>query len=304
MKQNIKTLLSIIAIVAISSTLIYSSSTPLHNDPDTELLENLKIQQSPHFHPTPTSANFAKEEVPLDILDVKERFDREMISNTNLHGSTILIIKRAERYFPVIEPILKQHGIPDDFKYLCVIESSLSNAVSSAGASGFWQFMKGTAKDYGLVVDDTVDERYDLEKATHKACEYFKDAKAKFGSWTLVAAAYNRGMAGITRAMDAQQVDNYYDLFLNQETSRYVFRILALKEIMSNTDKYGFTIPYSSKYQPVKLKQIEVDYPIDDLAYWAKQQGINYKLLKLYNPWLVNTSFKPNGKTYQINIPV
>lgn len=304
MKKNTKTILSIAAIVAISSVMIYSSSPNTDNDPQSNLLENLKLQTSPHYFALPTSANFANEPVPLDILDVKERFDREMISNTNLHGSTILNIKRAQRYFPIIEPILKENGIPDDFKYLCVIESNLSNAVSPAGASGFWQFMKGTAGDYGLVVDETIDERYDLEKATQKACEYFNDAKARFGSWTLVAAAYNRGMAGVTRAMDAQQVNNYYDLFLNQETSRYVFRILALKEIMQNTDKYGFTIPYNAKYQPIDFKYIPVNYDIDDLAYWAKQQGINYKLLKLYNPWLVNTSFKPKGKTYKIAIPV
>lgn len=306
MNKTIRTVLSIVAVVAISSTFIYSTSnvnSKDQNDPELKILEELKIQQSPHYFPTPSSANFAGEKTPLEILDVKERFDREIISNTNLHGSTILTLKRAQRYFPVIEPILKKHGIPDDFKYLCVIESSLSNAVSPAGASGFWQFMKGTGKDYGLIIDESVDQRYDLELATNKACEYFKDAKDRFGSWTLVAAAYNRGMAGIQRALDAQYVDNYYDLFLNQETSRYVFRILALKEIMSNTDKYGYTIPYNGKYHPVETKKVSVDYDIEDLAKWAKDQGINYKLLKLYNPWLVNTSLKVKGNTYQIEIP-
>ncbi|MHC5202543.1 lytic transglycosylase domain-containing protein [Myroides sp. LJL119] len=309
MNKTIRTALATFAVVAISSTFIYSTTSGTsaqnnaQNDPEIKMLEQLKIQQSPHFFPTPLTADFAGEKVPLDILDVKERFDREIISNTNLHGSTILTLKRAQRYFPVIEPILKKHGIPDDFKYLCVIESSLSNAVSPAGASGFWQFMKGTAKDYGLLVDESIDQRYDLELATNKACEYFKDAKDRFGSWTLVAAAYNRGMAGIQRALDTQYVDNYYDLFLNQETSRYVFRILALKEIMNNTDKYGFTIPYNAKYHPVQTNKITVDYDIDDLAKWAKDQGINYKLLKLYNPWLVNTSLKVKGKSYQIEIP-
>lgn len=296
MKKTIRTAISIIAVIAISSTLIFSSSINENTYSDTP-------KESPHFFEIPSQANFAGEKMPLHLLDVKERFDREMIVNTNLHGTTILTLKRAERFFPVIEPILKKNGIPDDFKYLCVIESTLSNAVSPAGASGFWQFMKGTAKDYGLVVDETIDERYDLVKATEKACQYFKDAKEKFGSWTLVAASYNRGMAGITRALDSQYVNDYYDLFLNQETSRYVFRIVALKEIMSNTDKYGFTIPKKEKYAPVKTKKVMVNYDIDDLALFAKDQGINYKLLKLYNPWLVNTNLKTKGKTYYIDIP-
>lgn len=296
MKKTIRTAISIIAVIAISSTLIFSSSINENTYSDTP-------KESTHFFEIPSQANFAGEKMPLHLLDVKERFDREMIVNTNLHGTTILTLKRAERFFPVIEPILKKNGIPDDFKYLCVIESTLSNAVSPAGASGFWQFMKGTAKDYGLVVDETIDERYDLVKATEKACQYFKDAKEKFGSWTLVAASYNRGMAGITRALDSQYVNDYYDLFLNQETSRYVFRIVALKEIMSNTDKYGFTIPKKEKYAPVKTKKVMVNYDIDDLALFAKDQGINYKLLKLYNPWLVNTNLKTKGKTYYIDIP-
>lgn len=299
MKKKLKPLLSIIGVMLVSSVFIYSTSTThqKNNEPEVPTLA------SPHFFPTPKKASFAGEKAPLHILDVKERFDREMITNTNLHGSTILTLKRAERFFPIIEPILKENGIPDDFKYLCVIESTLSNAVSSAGASGFWQFMKGTAKDYNLIIDEFIDERYNLEKATYAACQYLKDAKEKFGNWTLVAAAYNRGMAGVTRALDAQYVDNYYDLFLNQETSRYVFRILALKEIMTNTETYGFTIPLQERYHPVATKKIAINSDIDDLALFAKEQGINYKLLKLYNPWLINTSFKPKGKTYYIEIP-
>ncbi len=297
MKRNLKTILSIGGIILIASTLIFSVST---NDNQTEKT----IENKDHFFPLPSNVNFAGEKTPVHILDVKERLDRELIVNTNLHSSTILVIKRAERYFPVIEPILKKNGIPDDFKYLCVIESSLSNAVSSAGASGFWQFMKGTAKDYNLTVNDYVDERYDLEKATEKACEYFKNAYDRFNNWTLVAAAFNRGTAGITRAIDSQYVNNYYDLFLNQETSRYVFRILALKEIMNNANKYGFDIPVYEKYNPVKTKKIMVDYDIEDLALFAKEQGINYKLLKLYNPWLINTKLKTENKVYYIKIPI
>lgn len=297
MKNNLKTILSTGGIILIASTFIFSTST------DTNQTEKA-TENKEHVFPLPSNVSFAGEKTPVHIFDVKERLDRELIVNTNLHSSTILIIKRAERYFPVIEPILKKNGIPDDFKYLCVIESSLSNAVSSAGATGFWQFMKGTAKDYNLTINDYVDERYDLEKATEKACEYFKKAYERFNNWTLVAAAFNRGTAGITRAIDSQYVDNYYDLFLNQETSRYIFRILALKEIMNHPEKYGFDIPVYEKYGPVKTKKIMVDYDIEDLAVFAKEQGINYKLLKLYNPWLINTKLKPDSKLYYITIPL
>ena len=247
---------------------------------------------------------FCGERVPVEIIDVKERLDREMVVNVNLHSATTLIIKRANRYFGDIEPILKKNGIPDDFKYLCVIESALTNATSSAGAKGFWQFMPETAKEYNLEVSSTVDERYDVLKATEAACTYLKRAYAKFGNWTLVAAAYNRGMAGIERQQVAQGVTDYYDLYLNEETSRYVFRILALKEIMKNSDKYGFVFSKDELYKPVKTKSVTVSANIDDLQKWALDQGINYKLLKLYNPWLIDTSLiVQSNKTYNIQIP-
>lgn len=252
----------------------------------------------------PNTLNFADEKVPLHIVDVRERLDREMVVNVNLHASTIISIKRAHRYFPIIEPILKKNGVPDDFKYLAVIESTLSNATSSAGARGFWQFMNGTAKDFNMEVTDYVDERYNLEIATQKACDYFIKAKQRFGSWTLAAASYNRGMAGVSKQLDLQMVDNYYDLFIAEETSRYVFRILALKEIMQNAEKYGFVLPENTLYQPIKTKKIAVDYNIDNLYQFAKDQGINYKILKLHNPWLRNTELKvTEGKTYYIEIP-
>jgi len=250
------------------------------------------------------NADFCGERVPLEIVDVKERFDREMVVNVNLHSATSLIIKRANRYFSDIEPILKRNGIPNDFKYLCVIESALTNATSSAGAKGFWQFMPETAKEYNLEVSSTVDERYDVIKATEAACVYLKRAHAKFGNWTLVAAAYNRGMAGVERQQIAQGVTDYYDLFLNEETSRYVFRILALKEIMTNADKYGYVFSKDELYYPIKTKTIQVNTNINDLQKWALEQGINFKILKLHNPWLIDTSLivQPN-KTYNIQIP-
>lgn len=297
MKKNLKNALYTTAVVGVASTFIFAASHGTN--------ESQAEQKDPaeHHVSLPLTANFAGESTPLHLIDVKERFDREMIINANLHSSTTLVIKRAERYFPIIEPILKKNNIPDDFKYLCVIESTLSNVVSSAGATGFWQFMKGTAGEYNLTVDESVDERYHLEKATEAACKYFNDAKNRFGSWTMVAAAYNRGMAGMTKAMNAQYVDNYYDLFLNQETSRYVFRILAMKEIMTHPERYGYNIPKADKYPPIPMRSITVSNDIEDLPMFAQEQGSNYKILKLYNPWLVNTSLKTKGKIYTIELP-
>lgn len=253
----------------------------------------------------PVKLDFAGEETPLKISDVKERFDRELLVNVNLHASTILAIKRANRAFPVIEPILKKNGIPDDFKYLAVIESGLVNAVSPAGARGIWQFMPETAKERGMEVTENVDQRYDLEKSTEAACSYFLSAKGKFGSWTLAAASYNGGMSGINKQIGIQKVSDYYDLLLTEETSRYVFRILALKEIMENPVKYGFVIASENLYQTLPTRKIKIDSSITDLADFAKSQGINYKILKIHNPWLRETKLiNDTGKKYQIEIPL
>jgi hypothetical protein len=252
----------------------------------------------------PTTADFAGETTPLQITDVKERLDRELLINANLHATTVLIIKRANRVFPVIEPILQKYNVPDDFKYLAVIESGLTNAVSSAGAKGVWQFMPDTAKEKGMEVNDIVDERYHLEKATEAACKYLLSAKEKFGSWTLAAASYNGGMTGVGKKIEEQQVSNYYDLALTEETSRYVFRILALKEIMRNPAKYGFSIFNSDLYSQIPSKKIEIDSSINDLADFAKTQGINYKILKIHNPWLRDKKLlNPTKKKYEIEIP-
>lgn len=253
----------------------------------------------------PEKLDFAGEETPLKLSDVKERLDRELLININSHASTILDIKRANRAFPIIEPILKKNGVPDDFKYLAVIESGLVNAVSPAGARGVWQFMPETAREKGMEVTDNVDERYHLEKSTEAACSYFLKAKAKFGSWTVTAASYNGGMTGVQKQIDIQKVTNYYDLLLTEETSRYVFRILALKEIMKNPVKYGFTILPGDMYEILPTRKIEIDSSITDLANFAKGQGINYKILKLHNPWLrENKLTNDTGKKYQIEIPL
>ena len=248
--------------------------------------------------------NFSGEEVPTFMADVQERLDKEMITNMNYHTNTTLVIKRANKVFPIIEPILAKYGVPDDFKYLAVIESSLVNAVSPAGARGVWQFMPATAKEKGMEVSDEVDERYHLEKSTEAACKYLLVAKEKFGSWTLAAASYNGGMNGISKKMEEQQVDNYYDLLLTEETSRYVFRILALKEIMKNSDKYGFRIPNEALYYAIPTKKIVIDSSITDLAKFAKTQGVNYKILKIHNPWLRDKKLTNNSrKKYEIEIP-
>jgi hypothetical protein len=253
----------------------------------------------------PIAVDFAGEKTPLNIPDVNERFDRELLVNANLHASTTLILKRANRAFPVIEPILKKNGVPDDFKYLAVIESALINAVSGSGAKGVWQFMPETAKEKGMEVNDCVDERYHLEKSTEAACKYLLVAKEKFGSWTLAAASYNVGMMGVNKQIEIQKVTNYYDLLLNDETSRYVFRILALKEIMKSPEKFGFDIPKQELYELFPTRKIEIDSTVNNLADLAISQGINYKILKIYNPWLRDFKLEnKNRKKYTLEIPL
>jgi membrane-bound lytic murein transglycosylase D len=252
----------------------------------------------------PAEIDFAGEKAPLHIADVRERFDRELLVNANLHATTQLIIKRANRAFPVIEPILKKYGVPDDFKYLAVIESGLVNVVSPAGARGVWQFMPETGKQFGLEINDVVDERYHLEKSTEAACKYLLNAKQKFGSWTLAAASYNGGIAGVNRQIDFQGVTNYYDLLLTEETARYVFRILALKEIMQKPVQYNFNLQPGDLYPVIAAKQVEVAASVPDLAVFAKEQGINYKILKIHNPWLRDRMLTvAPGKTYKLEIP-
>jgi membrane-bound lytic murein transglycosylase D len=282
-------------VVFVSGAFVYSVSTENKN----------KVTKEGTSQFFPTSIDFAGEATPLQIADVRERLDRELLINANLDATTLLIIKRANRVFPIIEPILAKYGVPDDFKYLAVIESGLVNAVSPAGARGIWQFMPETAKEKGMEVNEVVDERYHLEKSTEAACKYLLEAKAKFGSWTLAAASYNGGMAGVNKQIAMQQVETYYDLLLNDETSRYVFRILALKEIMKNPVKFGFNVEINEMYVNLPSKVITVDSSIPDLASFAKSQGINYKILKIHNPWLRDKKLINQGKKrYEIQIPL
>lgn len=293
--KNIRKSMLLIGIVLISALFIFASKF--------ELPSNWIARFNPNYFPT--KIDFAGEAVPLQIADVQERLDRELLVNKHLNASTLLILKRARRAFAVIEPILKKNGIPADFKYVAVIESGLVNVVSPAGAKGIWQFMPDTAKEIGLEVNENIDERYHLEKATEAACVYFLKAKEKFGNWTLVAAAYNAGGTGVKKQMDTQRVTNYYDLLLNDETSRYVFRILALKQIMEHPEQYGFPITEEEQYRIVATKKIVIDSSVTDLASLAIQQGINYKILKIHNPWLRTTKMlNPTNKKYQLEIPL
>lgn len=252
----------------------------------------------------PATASFAGEEVPLDLFYVREAFEREIFANSFLHSTTMMIFKRAHRWFPVIEPILKENGIPDDFKFLAVAESNLVNVTSAAGAEGYWQFVKPTGQKYGLEINEKVDERYHMEKATRAACRFLREARDRFGSWTMAAASYNRGIEGIQRASDNQKAGNYYDLYLNDETSRYVFRILAIKDIYSHPVKYGFYLRERDFYPPIPTRSVTVDSAIADLPAFARLQSANYRILRELNPWIRNYSLpNPAKKAYTFLFP-
>jgi peptidoglycan lytic transglycosylase D len=252
----------------------------------------------------PMDLSFAGERVPIENFEVYERIDREFLVNTYFHSYTILSIKRAERWFPVVEPILKEYNVPDDFKYISIIESGLANVVSPVGATGFWQLTEESAKKYGLEVNSQVDERYYVEKSTEAACKYILDAHNEFKTWTMAAAAYNFGTNGIENQIAKQKATNYYNLVFGDETSRYVARIIAAKEILSNPKKYGFDIKSEDLYQPLLTISMQINYSIPNLADFAIRNGFNYKILKMYNPWLRDTTLTvKNNKTYVIKLP-
>lgn len=299
--KNILLIFLTILVLLNSAAIGYYIYEDRHDQPENDL---------PVFHVMKTSDvdfpdkfSLAGERVPLERVDVTEAFKKELIVNTYLHSHTIQVLKHAPRYFHTIEPILKEEGVPDDFKYLAVIESSLNPlAVSYAGAVGIWQLMSGTAKELGLEVSNDVDERYHLEKATRAACAYLKKAYQKFGSWTLAAASYNGGMNMLSKQLDRQKETNFYDLLLGEETGRYVYRLLALKQIMEEPHLYDFYVEQLYPVEPVTL--VKVTQSIKDLAVFAKEHGISYKTLKRFNPWLRQTSLKVGKhKTYYIAIP-
>ena len=306
----IKNILMLLGVVFVASSLIFAvqgsdvlpqSGTDMVND---SIQKNVAKEYRISSIDIPEDLNFAGETVPQSDPEILERVDREFLVNTYWQSNALLLMKRANKYFPIIEPILAQNGIPDDFKYLAVAESGLTNVVSPAGATGFWQIMRETGREYGLEVNSNVDERYHLEKSTEVACEYLKKWKERYGSWALTAAAYNAGPGAISKYMGIQQVDTYWDLLLGDETGRYVFRIMAIKEILSNPEKYGFHIDEKDMYASVPTFTVEIDKPVNDFADFAKEYEISYKILKRHNPWLrephLNNS---SGKKYAIEIP-
>ena len=253
----------------------------------------------------PNDLKFADELVPNTSLDVWERLDKELLKNIYWQSNTLLYFKRANKYFPIIEEILAKNNIPDDFKYLALIESGFEYAISPSGAAGFWQIMRVTAREYGLEVNYAIDERYNLRKSTEAACSYLRKAYDEFGSWTMAAASYNMGINGVRRKIEKQETNNYFNLHLNDETSRYVFRIIVIKEIMENPRKYGFVFRDNDLYTHPQVKQIRVDSTIDNLYSFAKDHNINYKILKKYNPWLrISKLPDESRRVYYIDIPI
>jgi len=252
----------------------------------------------------PDELYFADVRTPLELFYTRESLERELIVNTYWHSSTLLLLKRANRWFPIIEPILAAHQIPDDFKYLAMIESSLTNARSPAGAVGFWQFLEGTAKDYGLEVSKDVDERYHLEIATAAACRYLLKSYERYNDWALVAAAYNAGNRRISNFMEDQMADSYFDLLMAEETERYLFRILAVKLIHQDPERFGFYPELEKLYPSLAFKPLLITQSVDNWAEFCQAHGISYKLLKMYNPWLRSNQLKvKRGKEYVIKMP-
>jgi len=289
---------SLIAICVISIGL-FINSAPKKISPEVATAEyNVPVE-------VPESMEFAGEKIPLVNFDVRESLDRELLVNTYFQSQTIMYLKKSKRYFNLIEPILKKNNIPDDFKYLALAESGFQEKITSpAGATGLWQLMKKAALENGLEVNMEVDERYHMEKSTEAACRYLNNSYRQYGNWISVAASYNAGISGIKRQTELQDSKNYFDLLLNDETARYVYRILALKLIMENPEKYGFKVTEEEKYPILAVKEVELKGSVLNFAAYAHDHGINYKILKYFNPWLRQSYLKnPSKKSYLIRIP-
>ena len=295
--QRILSLLSI----SIITIIFYNAILKTAPNPELQTHKGYKIKALK----IPKGLNLAGERVPVEINDVKERMERELLVNTYWQSNGILLLKRANRYFSILEPLLAKYNLPDDFKFLALAESGFTDETSSAGAAGIWHFMRTTGKEYGLEINENVDERYNIEKSTKVAAEYLIKAKEKLGSWTLAAASYNAGNQGVFRRLKAQEVSTYYDVKLPDETERYIFRILALKEIITNPKKYGFVFDKEDLYTVKETRSVKVDTAISNLTLFAKKFGMNYKELKIHNPWL--REHKLNNKSrklYEIKIPL
>lgn len=288
---------SLILLAFIIEGLSYSSNISPENS---GFHESFKV----YSVPLPDTMSFCGEKVPMNHLGVREALEQEFLINTYWQSQGVLMLKRAHRYFPIIQDVLRKNSIPDDFKYVALAESAFSYKVSPVGAVGFWQMMKSTAEAYGLEINKEVDERYNLERSTQAACKYFKEAYAQFHNWTLAAASYNMGMAGLSKELEKEKEADYYDLSLNLETSRYVYRILALKEFLRVPEVYGYCLKKSDLYDEIPTYTIAVDSSINSLADFAAKHGISFHTLKFLNPWLMNDRLpNPTGKAYAINLP-
>lgn len=290
------------------AVLLCASSMSMAMDKSKEMTKVTPVYGNPtetHAMKVPKQLQFCNQTIDLRRMDIRERFDRELMAMNYMHSATLQMIKRANRYFPVIEPILKANNVPDDMKYLCCIESGMNpKSVSSVGAAGLWQFMSSTAQEYGLQVNSDVDERYHIEKSTVAACQYLKDAYEIYKDWNLVVASYNAGKRRITQELEKQKVDNYFDLYLNEETSRYVYRILACKWVLEHLKDYGFHLNAEDLYQPIAYKTVIVNTAIPDWAAFAVEQGTTYKQLKEANLWIKgNVMLNKAGRVYEVKIP-
>ncbi|MBK7173835.1 MAG: lytic transglycosylase domain-containing protein [Bacteroidales bacterium] len=295
-------IIAISAICLLEGFLLYENQREKKNDSE----YTLAYQQNNRIYAvlSPSTLDFAGEPLPMNLYYVREGVDRELLVNSYWQSNTLLLLKKANRYFRIMEPILKQYNIPDDFKYLALIESGLSNVVSPAGASGIWQFMPETAKRYGLEITEEVDERYNLEKSTIAACKLLANSYSIFGNWTLSAAAYNAGEGRIQKSLSEQKISNYYDLYLNSETSRYIYRIVALKLLYEHPTEFGFFLRNKDLYPSIPTYTVSIDSSIASLVNYSNRLNINYKILKEFNPWLRKEKLTVKaGKKYLLTIP-
>ena len=303
-RKGAKLFLFFMVFVVVSGLAVFVSTTGYSGSNDDPVSEKERELYTVQGVVIPEEVSFAGEPMPLDLFDVKESLDRELLSNAYFHSQTIRLIRLANRYFPQIEPVLKKNLVPDDFKYLAVAESGLAQAVSPAKAVGFWQLLKGTALDYGLTVNTEVDERYHVGKSTQVACRYLIDSYKKYGNWTMTAASYNMGRRGVDRQIDRQKRENYYDLLLNEETARYLYRVVAFKMIFEDPSAYGFNLSENDFYPEIPVYSVEVDSAVADFADFAADHHTNYKVLKYLNPWLRDNKMTNSGrKKYEILLP-
>lgn len=299
--HHIKTIFIPLFVLLVSAFVLLAFSNKISKD---RKLSNPENGYNIYAIEIPEVLDFCGESMPIHTPDIRERIDRELLVNTYWQSNGLLMFKRAKRYFPIIEPILESYGVPNDFKYLALIESGLQNVTSSAGAKGFWQIMKPTGKEYGLEINSNVDERNNLELSTIVACKYLLKAKAEFGNWTLAAASYNAGIRGVSKQLERQAVSSYYDLLLGEETGRYMFRIVALKEIITHPKKYGFNFLEKDLYSVIPTYKVKVDTAVSNFVKFAEKYDLNYKQLKIHNPWLRESFLNNNSrKVYTLEIP-